>query len=127
MVDVIGFGALNFDRLFKVDKLAEGDSEVNIIDQTGAPGGSAANTIYGLGKLGISCGFLGAIGKDYEGERLLEDFRQVGVDTSKIAVFEEERTGIVIGFVDKEGERALYISPGANMGITDEMMDLEYF
>ncbi len=127
MVDVIGFGALNFDRLFKVDKLAEGDTEVNIIDQTGVPGGSAANTVHGLGKLGVSCGFVGATGKDYEGERLLEDFEKVGVDTSRIAVFEEERTGIVLGFVDKDGERALYVSPGANMGITDEMINLEYF
>lgn len=127
MVDVIGFGALNFDRLFKVDKLAKGDSEVHVIDQAGTPGGSAANTIYGLGKLGASCGFVGALGKDYEGERLLDDFKKVGVDTSRIAVFEEERTGIVIGFVDKDGERALYVSPGANMGITDEMMDVDYF
>lgn len=127
MVDVIGFGALNFDRLFKVEKLAKGDSEVHITDQAGTPGGSAANTIFALGKLGVDCGFVGAVGKDYEGERLLDDFKKVGVETSRIAVFEEERTGMVIGFVDKDGERALYVSPGANMGITDEMIDLEYF
>jgi ribokinase len=126
MVDVVGFGALNFDRLFKVENLAEGDTEVHIIDQKGAPGGSAANTIYALGKLGINCGFIGATGMDFEGEELKQDFERVGVDIFKITTLKEVRSGIVVGFVDKSGERALYVSPGANNQLTAEMVDLDY-
>ncbi len=126
MVDVVGFGALNFDRLFKVEKLAEGDTEVHIIDQKGAPGGSAANTIFALGKLGINCGFVGAIGMDHEGEELKQDFERVGADVFKITTLKDVRTGIVVGFIDKSGERALYVSPGANNELTAEMVDMDY-
>jgi ribokinase len=126
MVDVVGFGALNFDRLFKVEKLAEGDTEVHIIDQKGAPGGSAGNTVFALGKLEINCGFVGATGMDHEGEELKQDFERVGVDIFKIKTLKDVRSGIVVGFVDKSGERALYVSPGANSQLTAEMIDLEY-
>lgn len=126
MVDVVGFGALNFDRLFKVEKIAESGTEVNVIDEKGSPGGSAANTIYGLAKLGIGCGFVGAAGDDSEGRSILDDFKEVGVDTSQIRVVEEARTGIVIGFVDDKGERALYVSPGANSRIRKEDVDMDY-
>jgi ribokinase len=126
MVDVVGFGALNFDRLFKVENLAEGDTEVHIIDQKGAPGGSAANTIFALGKLGINCGFIGATGMDHEGEELKQDFERVSVDIFKITTLKDARSGIVVGFVDKSGERALYVSPGANNQLTSEMVDLDY-
>ncbi len=46
--DVIGFGALNVDMLFKVDKLASAEEESFIEDYKEACGGSAANTIVGL-------------------------------------------------------------------------------
>jgi ribokinase len=126
MVDVVGFGALNFDRLFKVEKIAESGTEVNVIDEKGSPGGSAANTIYGLAKLGVDCGFVGAAGDDSEGKSILNDFKEVGVDTSRIRVVDEPRTGIVIGFVDDKGERALYVSPGANSKIRKEDVDMDY-
>ncbi|UCD92009.1 MAG: carbohydrate kinase family protein [Methanobacteriota archaeon] len=126
MVDVVGFGALNFDRLFKVEEIAERGTEVNVIDEIGAPGGSAANTIYGLAKLGIETGFIGAIGDDLEGEEIIAEFVEIGVDASRVMLFDEVRTGIVIGFVDDVGERALYVSPGANNEISVSNIDMEF-
>ena len=55
--DVIGLGALNLDRLYRVERLvAEGEAAVEkaII----SPGGSAANTIYALAKLGVASALL---------------------------------------------------------------------
>ena len=51
-VDVIGFGALNVDKLYKVGHIAEIDGESFIKGEEESPGGSAANTIIGLSKLG---------------------------------------------------------------------------
>jgi ribokinase len=113
-MDFIGCGALNLDRLYKVPRITTGDEEIHIQDMKEEPGGSAANTIYALSKLGIGCGFVGAIGDDSEGQLLISSLNQVGVDTSRIKTKKGERTGMVIGIVDKKGERSLYISPGAN-------------
>ena len=45
--DVVGFGALNIDELFKVDRLAKAEEESFVENSTEACGGSAANTVVG--------------------------------------------------------------------------------
>ena len=112
--DVIGFGALNVDMLFKVDKLAGAEEESFIEDYKEACGGSAANTIVGLARLGCKVGFIGKVANDREGKMQLECFKAEGVDTSGIVEMTKGRSGSVMGFVDRKGARALYINSGVN-------------
>lgn len=112
--DVVGFGALNVDKLFKVNRIAAKEEESFITDFAETCGGSAANTVVGLARLGCKVGFVGKVAGDREGKVLLEEFRREGVDTKGIAVAKQGRSGTVMGFVDKNGERALYIDPGVN-------------
>ena len=51
--DVVGFGALNVDKLFKVNRIAHAEEENSIESQSEACGGSAANTTVGLARLGV--------------------------------------------------------------------------
>jgi len=83
-LEIIGFGAMNIDRLYLVERILT-DGEAPIKGVTLSPGGSAANTIYGLAKLGMATGFIGAIGDDDLGQMLLSDFESVGVDSSRIS------------------------------------------
>jgi len=124
--DVIGFGALNVDKLFKVDKIAAAEEESFISDYVEACGGSAANTIVGLARLGCKVGFIGKVGDDAEGRLLLEDFKKERVDTSGIRVVKMGRSGKAMGFVDQEGQRALYIDPGVNDTIRLDDVDTNY-
>ena len=110
--DVIGLGALNYDVLYAVERIARGGEEVGIMDVKKAPGGSAANTIVALSRLDAEVGFVGAVGTDEEGGLILDDFSREGVETRIRR--EEGYTGAAIGFVDAQGERALYIYPGVN-------------
>jgi len=124
--DVVGFGALNIDKLFKVNKIAHEDEESFVKDFTETCGGSAANTIVGLARLGLKTGFIGKVANDREGKLLLEDFKKEEVDTSGIIVAEKGHSGIVMGFVDEMGERALYVAPGVNNQIEFKEISLEY-
>jgi ribokinase len=112
--DVVGFGALNVDKLFKVNRIAAKEEESFITDFAETCGGSAANTVVGLAKLGCKVGFVGKVGSDREGKMLLEEFRKEGVDTKGVTVAKAGRSGTVMGFVDENGERALYVDPGVN-------------
>src|SRR5450756_1381174 len=112
--DVLGFGALNVDMLFKVERLACAEEESFIEDYTEACGGSAANTIVGLARLGCKVGFLGKIANDREGKLQIDCFKTEGVDTSGIIEATKGKSGSVLGFVDKKGARALYINSGVN-------------
>lgn len=125
MMDVIGFGALNLDRILLVDKIPGCDEEGFILNVDDCPGGSAANTIVGLSRLGLSAGYLGMVGSDDAGRILLESFSSENVDISGIKIA-EGRSGMGTGLVDKKGDRALLIDPGVNDDITMDNIDLDY-
>jgi ribokinase len=121
---VIGLGALNYDVLYAVERIAKGGEEVGITDVKKAPGGSAANTIVALARLGVDVGFVGMVGNDEEGERILEDLREEGVEM-RIKI-REGYTGAAVAFVDAPGERALYILPGVNDQLCTDDIDSEF-
>ncbi len=123
-LEVIGLGALNYDVLYAVERIAKGGEEVGITDVKKAPGGSAANTIVALARLGVDVGFVGTVGNDEEGERILEDLREEGVET-RIKI-REGYTGAAVAFVDARGERALYILPGVNAQLCTDDIDREF-
>ena len=89
-MEVVGLGALNIDNIYQVESvLGDGETAANreqvYRDTDGKelgtfPGGSAANTIYGLAKLGIRTGFIGVVGDDTEGKVSIQDLQTVGVD-----------------------------------------------
>lgn len=124
-VDIVGLGALNMDSIYRVKSILE-DGEAVVRDYTVFPGGSAANTIYGLAKLGVSAGFIGAVGNDSDGAALLKDFQEIGVDTSKIMVKKDIRTGSALCLSDEDCRRSIYILAGANSQLATADMDLDY-
>ncbi len=140
-IEVVGLGALNIDNIHKVESiLGDGETAVNreqverilgdgetVVNRVGAfPGGSAANTIYGLAKLGVSTGFIGAVGDDSEGKILINDFQQAGVDTSQIGVKPGARTGSALCLSDKLNFRSIHVKPGANSLLAMDDLDLDY-
>ena len=124
--DVVGFGALNFDKLHVVDKFPRNGDEIPIELIREGPGGSAANTTVGLARLGLKTGFIGIVGYDYEGGAITKEFEKENVDTSGILVTQSGRTGQVIGYVDKTGERTLTVHPGVNSDLKITDINLGY-
>jgi len=112
--DVVGFGALNVDRLFKVNSIAAAEEESFVTGFEETCGGSAANTIVGLARLNCKTGFIGKTASDREGKMLLEAFHKEGVDTEGVTLAKNGRSGTVMGFIDKKGNRALYVDPSVN-------------
>jgi ribokinase len=124
--DVLGFGALNVDLLFKVERLAAAEEESFIEDYKEACGGSAANTVVGLARLGCKVGFIGKVANDREGKLQLACFKTEGVDISGIVEATKGKSGSVMGFVDRKGARALYINSGVNDLIEPREIKLDY-
>jgi len=125
-LDVIGYGALNVDKLYKVDRIADANEAGIVRDYSESCGGSAANSIVNLAKLGLETGMVGKVADDREGNLHISEFEEWNVDTSGIVVTETGRSGSAIGYVDSDGERAFYIDPGVNDEIRFEEVDLDY-
>jgi ribokinase len=124
-IEVVGLGALNIDHIYQVERILE-DGETTVLEAKSSPGGSAANTIYGLAKLGVKTGFCGVVGDDDSGKIMLRGFQKVGVDTSQIRVKPRAKTGSVLCLSDRQGRRSLYVLPGANNLLTIDDLDLGY-
>jgi len=80
----------------------------------------------GLSRLGMKTGYIGKIADDREGAILIKDFRSERVNTDGIIVTTKGKSGVVMGFIDEEGNSALYVDPGVNDIINFEEIDLEY-
>ena len=112
--EIIGFGALNVDKLYSVENIVAKDEETFIKSETSTPGGSAANTIIGLSRLGCSTSIIGKIAEDEDGDLIEYNLAVNGVYANNLIYAEKGSTGKCLGFVDDAGERCLYINPGVN-------------
>lgn len=128
MKKIIGFGALNVDNIFKVKNLLLEENPAYPIDVQA--GGSAANTIIGMAKLGVSCGFVGIVANDAYGKLLLSEFKTRKVDTTKIVIRTpkdlSDHSGLVEAYVDKKGRRSLFVKPGVNSTLKFKEVNLAY-
>ena len=78
-----------------------------------APGGSAANTIFGLTRLGVSTALLGKTGDDDEGAFYRERYKNMGGDTSRFKINPEVPTGRCLSLVTPDSERTMRTDLGA--------------
>ncbi|VUT25225.1 MAG: putative sugar kinase [Candidatus Methanolliviera sp. GoM_oil] len=122
--DIIGFGAINYDFICLVDKLADSGEEVPIKNIYTCPGGSVPNTVVALSVLGKDVALAGAIGRDELGTELLDFYRSHDIDAESV-LRKDGATGRAFIFVDKEGRRTLYPFGGVNSDISMEDLDLE--
>jgi ribokinase len=124
--DVIGFGAINLDKIYKTNKIVGSGEEGFITDIKAFPGGSAANSITALSKLGLKTGYIGKIGSDEDGEFLLNSFRNEGVNIAGIIKSKQRPSGHSVIFEDRLGEREIYVYPGSNDELEFEEINIDY-
>ncbi len=79
-------------------------------------GGSTANTLYALQKLGAKCHFAGKVGADEPGRFFCEQFEQIGLQMHSSPV-QNGSTGTVLVFITPDGERTFSVDPGLNGSI----------
>jgi len=133
--DFIGCGALNWDIFFEVEeflslkfenlKILAGrevilereqflrflkflEKEGNFLFECG--GGSSANTIYALSCWGFKSAFIGAVGEDEVGRKIVDELEGVGINTEFIVKGGE--TSLAIILLDKRKDRFIAVSPG---------------
>jgi len=124
---VLGFGALNLDRIYYVDRIVRPDEEGFISSTENHTGGSAANTIVGLSRLGTKTGYIGKVAEDEGGRILLDDLSFEGVDTTSVSITnnQNDRSGECLIMVDGRGDRGILVDPGVNDTISIADVDMD--
>jgi sugar/nucleoside kinase (ribokinase family) len=90
-----------------------------------ASGGSAANTIHGLAKLGVETAYIGSIGKDDSGDFFENDMKNAGIRT--ILSRRNSPTGTAVALISKDSERTFATHLGAAVELSPEDLHSEDF
>jgi len=91
--------------------------------RTLASGGSAANTIHGLARLGMKTGFIGKVGKDDLGDFFEKDMVKSGIQTHLIQ--SATPSGLALALVSPDGERTFATYLGAACELQDIDIDAD--
>ncbi len=85
-----------------------------------APGGSAANTIFALARLGVPAAFVGKLGRDEPAQHYLEAFTRLHGDVSRFKTCDRSATARCLSLVTADGERTMRTCLGAAANLSAE-------
>jgi sugar/nucleoside kinase (ribokinase family)/thymidylate kinase len=126
MSTVIGLGLAVFDVLFTIEQLPEWDHVQLASDLVLEGGGSTANVVSALARLGHSAHWIGAVGADAFGNRLLDGLRAGGVHIERARVLDSAATPASVVFTDGSGRRrAITYALDPALAVTLEAADLD--
>ena len=95
--------------------------------RTEAPGGAVANTLAGLGALGVRTAFIGRVSDDSLGEFYAKTMQETGTDfVNPPVVGGDLPTSRSMIFVSEDGERSMntYLGTSAELGTEDVSLDV---
>lgn len=119
MTRVVCVGAAVSDTIAVVDRFPGPDQRVVAETVTQAGGGPAATAAVAAARLGTPTHFVGTVGGDPEGERLVAGLAAEGVDTSGVAVAGPGTTASSVIISDTtSGTRAICVHPGGALQLT---------
>lgn len=122
-LDVLVVGGANYDVLIKGPALPAPGETVVGRELHEAPGGKGANQAVAAARLGARTAFVGRVGNDDRGRRVLRKVAEEGVAVEHCVVDREAPTGVALIAVDDRGEKQIVTAPGANLRLAPS--DLE--
>lgn len=115
-------GSMQLVNKEKSEMIKKGTSALK---RTLASGGSAANTIHGLAKLGVPSGFIGSIGLDETGDFFENDMHKAGVNTTLFR--RNSVTGTAVALISPDSERTFATHLGAAVELEAHDLDPDIF
>jgi len=112
------------EALFQQDYLAfEYGKKIYVEDVLYTMGGGGNNTAVAFARLGLSTAFIGAIGQDEEGRKILMALKSEGVRTDFISRVTDQNTGLSLIINSFDGDRTVFSFRGANDKLTAAMIN----
>lgn len=107
-IDLMCVGAANLDVIAAVDGAPEPDGRMEARQIVHAGGGPAATAAVAAARQGLAVGFCGRVGRDAQGDAILEGLEAEGVDVSHVERDRHITSGASVIVVDlRQGSRAI--------------------
>lgn len=131
MYDIITIGGATRDITFVTDKGKIIKTPENLMEQSllafeyGSKikseevyfnfGGGACNTAATFSKLGLNVAANCKVGKDDDGDAMIKNLKELGINTDLIQIDEKQKTGFSLVVVNKKnGDRVIFVYKGAS-------------
>lgn len=115
---ILVVGSINMDLVVRTPRIpAPGETVLGERFAT-APGGKGANQAVAVTRQGARCAFLGRVGQDAFGEKLVAGMKAEGINCDNIFPTPEVATGVAMIIVDAKGENSIVVTSGANHRVT---------
>ncbi|TFF87181.1 MAG: carbohydrate kinase family protein [Promethearchaeota archaeon] len=107
---VIGLGEVVIDWVTELPYFPKRDEKIDALSENLFSGGATANFLVAVARLGVSCGFIGAVGDDSYGNFLLSEFEKENVNTEFTIKKKGMKTPVNFIFI-VNGEKTIIQSP----------------
>ncbi len=106
---VLCIGHASYDISLPVKTYPKENTKYRLENKFECGGGPASNAAYLLGKWKINTYFQGTVGNDVYGNRLIDEFKNIGVNTDYIEQTDKEDTSLSFILInEKNGSRTLF-------------------
>ena len=122
MTRIVYVGITVLDRIWYLDDLPKEGGKYVAKDYTEVGGGPAATAAVAAAKLGAEVDFIGRVGDDDTGRRLLAELESLGVNTRYTRVVKGARSSQSAVLVDASGERVIANYPSADLPATADWL-----
>lgn len=122
MKKIAVIGSINMDLTARADRLPGKGETVSAVDLQYVPGGKGANQAVAAARLGGDVAMFGCVGDDAFADRLIDNLKQNGVDTTYIRRAAGVSSGIAMITV-AEGDNCIVVASGANHCVTPAYLD----
>lgn len=123
-IDVVGVGSVVIDRKSTVSSIPKLDEIVLAYDHYFHMGGPVANALATLQRLGTQTQFMGKLGDDEYGNMIADTMAAEGIDTSRLELDKDERTGFATVMVDrKTAKRSIFVFVGHLGSVPESCID----
>ncbi|MBB6454584.1 ribokinase [Salirhabdus euzebyi] len=117
-MNVLVVGSINMDFVMDVKEIVKPGETTSSNNYEMFYGGKGSNQAVNCANLGADVSFIGSLGEDDYGRRIMNHFNKVGIQTEGVSV--RSQTGIAVIQIDSNGENAIVLVPGANYSLTEE-------
>lgn len=120
---IIVIGSIHTDILLSVKEYPQLGESIPAHSMSMLPGGKGINQAVGAAKLGAKVSLIGNVGRDFDGNMLLNVLHENGVDTSAVNIDPENPTGKAYIHVQEDGESGIVLYSGANLSLGAETVE----
>ena len=124
MIKILTVSSANMDFVMDTPRIPDGgETLISRGSYNYIPGGKGANSAVAVARLGGKSIFCASVGRDSNGNTLLELYNNEGIDTRFLYRTNDAPTGLAVIMVEDSGQNRIVIYPGANAKISKEAID----